>query len=55
MGADKLFISAVPSYEPVAFYFKMGCLDAEEVIDEFVDTEFDRYLEYSLNQGYEEP
>ncbi len=55
MGADKLFISAVPSYETVAFYFKMGCLDAEEVIDEFVDTEFDRYLEYSLNQGYEEP
>lgn len=48
MGAEKLFISAVPSEETVAFYIAMGCRDAEEIIPEFVDTPEDRYLEYDL-------
>lgn len=46
--ADKLFISAVPSYETVAFYFAMGCSDAKAIIDDFIDTEDDRYLEYPI-------
>ncbi len=48
MGADKLFLSAVASYETIAFYFQMGCVDAAEIVDEFVDTENDRCLEYCL-------
>ncbi len=48
MGADKLFISAIPSFETVAFYFNVGCSDAEQIIEDFVDTEEDRYLEYDL-------
>ena len=48
MKADKLFISAIPSVETVAFYFRMGCEDAKEIIPEYVDTEHDRYLECSL-------
>lgn len=48
IGAEKLFISAIPSYETVSFYTNLGCVDAEEIIDDFVDTEYDRYLEYKL-------
>lgn len=48
MKADKIFISAVPSRETIAFYFKMGCRDASCVPENFVDTEDDRYLEYDL-------
>jgi Acetyltransferase (GNAT) family. len=48
IGADKLFISAVPSFETIAFYFNMGCTDAEETISEYVDTDNDRYLEFKL-------
>ena len=48
MGADKLFISAVASFETIAFYFDMGCEDAREIISEYIDTERDRYLEYPL-------
>ena len=48
MKAEKLFISAIPSLETIAFYFKMGCEDAKEIISEYVDTDQDRYLEYSL-------
>lgn len=48
MTADKLFISAIPAVETIAFYHSMGCEDAIEIIPEFVDTEQDRYLEYSL-------
>lgn len=48
MKAEKLFISAIPSAETIAFYFKMGCEDAKEIIPEYVDTEQDRYLEYTL-------
>ena len=48
MGADKLFISAIASFETIAFYFDMGCEDAREIISEYIDTDQDRYLEYSL-------
>ena len=51
MKADKLFISAVPSFETVAFYFSMGCQDTQELIEEYMDTEHDRYLEYSLTES----
>ena len=47
-GAEKLFLSAVPSTETIAFYFAMGCAEAVEVPEDFVDTEEDRYLEYDL-------
>lgn len=47
--ADKLFISAIPSYETIAFYFRKGCDDAREIITEYIDTQSDRYLEYSLS------
>ena len=48
MKADKLFISAIPAVETLAFYFSIGCKDAEEIIPEYVDTEYDRYLEFAL-------
>lgn len=47
-GADKMFISAIPSIDTIDFYFSMGCMDASEVVEEFVDSENDRYLEYLL-------
>ena len=50
LKAEKLFISAIPSMETIAFYFQMGCIDAQEIIPKFVDTENDRYLEYALIQ-----
>ncbi len=46
--ADKIFISAIPSYDTISFYFRMGCSDAAYIIDDFVDTEHDRYLEFTL-------
>ena len=49
IGADRLFVSAVPSAETVSFYFRMGCRDAETVPEEFVDTDEDRDLELSLS------
>lgn len=49
MGADTVFLSAVPTEETVAFYFAMGCEDAEEVVPEFVDMSDDRYLKFSLS------
>lgn len=48
MKADKLFISAIPAVETLDFYFNIGCKDATEIIPEFIDTEHDRYLEFSL-------
>ena len=48
--ADKLFISAVPSHDTIAFYARMGCSDAEGIVDSFIDTEEDRYLEYVLRE-----
>ena len=50
IGADKIFISAIPSYETVLFYFGMGCSDTQYIIDDFIDTENDRYLEYDLKR-----
>jgi len=50
IGAEKLFISAVPSYETVAFYFALGCIDASEIIEEFIDTEEDRNMEFNLEE-----
>lgn len=47
-GAEKLFISAIPSVETVAFYFNMGCIEAKEIITNYIDTENDRYLEFEL-------
>lgn len=49
MGADKLFISAIPSYDTVSFYLHLGCSDAQQIIESFVDTPYDRYLEYALH------
>ena len=46
LGAEKIFISAIPSVDTIAFYFKMGCVDADEVVSSFVDSKDDRYLEY---------
>lgn len=48
LGAEKLFISAIPSVETIAFYFKMECCDAKEIIEVFIDTEDDRYLEIQV-------
>ena len=45
MKADKLFISAIPAVESLDFYFSIGCKDTNEIIPEYVDTEYDRYLE----------
>lgn len=47
-GADRLFISAIPSIETVEFYLNMGCIEASEIIVDYIDTENDRYLEYRL-------
>jgi ribosomal protein S18 acetylase RimI-like enzyme len=48
LGAEKIFISAIPSVETIAFYFKMDCIDAKEIVEEFVDTENDRCLEIQV-------
>lgn len=48
LNADKIFISAIPSVETVSFYFNRGCTDAKEIVEEFVDTENDRYMEFLL-------
>ena len=47
-GAQKLFISAIPSADTVAFYFNMGCSDAQEIIADFIDSDNDRFMEYLL-------
>lgn len=49
LGAEKIFVSAIPSAETIAFYFKMGCVDADEIVEAFVDSEDDRYLELAVN------
>lgn len=49
LGAEKIFISAIPSAETIAFYQSMGCVDAAEIIEVFVDSDDDRYLECDLN------
>lgn len=47
---DRIFISAIPSVETIAFYTGVGCIDAHKIISDFVDTEKDRYLEYILSK-----
>lgn len=49
-GAEKLFISAVPSFETVAFYLALGCTDAAEIVEEFIDTDEDRCMEFCLKE-----
>jgi ribosomal protein S18 acetylase RimI-like enzyme len=49
LGAEKIFISAIPSAETIAFYQSMGCVDATEIVEVFVDSDDDRYLEYCIN------
>lgn len=51
LGAEKLFISAVPSEETIAFYHNIGCVDAKEIIEDFVDSDDDRYLELMAKPG----
>jgi len=49
MGAKKLYISAHSALEPMAFYRKLGCIDAVEINKELADDEpFDCQLEYVL-------
>ena len=48
LGAEKIFISAIPSFETISFYLKMGCTDANEIVETFVDSEDDRYLELAV-------
>lgn len=50
MGAHKLFISSIPAEDTVAFYFSMGCQDAKETIDSWVDMPYDRYLEFTIEK-----
>lgn len=47
-GAEKLFISAIPSEDTISFYLSVGCQDASEIIEDFVDSPDDRYLEFSI-------
>ncbi len=49
LGVEKSFISAIPSAETIAFYLKMGCVDANEIVEAFVDSDDDRYLELMVN------
>ena len=51
MKADKLFISAIPSFDTIEFYYSMGCEDAREIVSEYVDTEQDRYLEFVFTRS----
>lgn len=53
VGAEKLFISAIPSQDTVAFYIAMGCKDATHFPNEFLDSPNDRYLELELGKGNE--
>lgn len=48
IGATKLFISAIPSVETIAFYKKLGCMKAQENIPEYIDTQEDYCLEFLL-------
>ncbi|MBM7558403.1 GNAT family N-acetyltransferase [Marinitoga litoralis] len=49
-GAKKLYIGAHPSIETQAFYRKMGCVPAKEIIREIYDREpLDIQLEFDLS------
>ena len=55
LGAEKLFISSIPAENTVAFYFAMGCRDAEETIEDWIDMSYDRYLEYTIGKALVKP
>ena len=44
----KFYIVANPSEESQAFYRAMGCVDAEEIISELFEDEYDVHMEYLL-------
>ena len=51
-GVKKLYISASPAEDSMAFYRKLGCADACEINQELQDKEpFDYQLEYDLHSG----
>ncbi len=51
-GGRKLYISSHSAVETQAFYARMGCVDAEEPIQEHVEAEpYDRQLEYQIRPG----
>ena len=50
IGAEKMFISAIPSQDTIAFYMAIGCKDAEHLPNEFLDSLNDRYLEFNLGR-----
>jgi GNAT superfamily N-acetyltransferase len=52
LNAKKLYVSAEPAKGPIAFYQKMGFVDAKEIIQEFVDSPLDRPMEYELYHCY---
>lgn len=47
--AKKLYISAHSSKDSIAFYKRMGCKDAQEIIPDLIDEPFDLQLEYDLS------
>ena len=53
LDVKKLFISAIPSQDTVAFYMAMGCKDAINLPNEFLDSPNDRYLELELGKSNE--
>ena len=50
IGAEKLFISAIPSQDTITFYMAVGCKDAIYLPNEFLDSPNDRYLELELGK-----
>ena len=49
MGAAKLYISANPSEETLAFYKKIGCVDSVEINAKLLECEpYDRHMEFVL-------
>ena len=57
-GASQLYISSHSSEESCAFYFKIGCVDADEVDVWSIEHEpFDRQIKYVLNScaGFDSP
>lgn len=48
IGATKLFISAIPALETIAFYKHLGCIEVQENIQEYIDMQEDYYLEFLL-------
>ena len=51
LGAEKLFLSAIPSEDTIAFYQNMGCVDAKGIVNPFVDDEEDRLMEITTKDG----